>query len=114
MALQKTKSTNMGVDGNYWRIVQLNMNYDRLDAVCTVACYKDETVRNNGSQPLTQVQFDLSNSFHNDNYTNGEDTMKNISLKEAYKVLKSLAVTENAKEERKDEDLAFFSDAIDC
>jgi hypothetical protein len=120
MALQKTKSTLIGIDGNYWRIVQLNCNYDRIDAVCTIGLYVDETTRNAGANPIHSFKVDLSSQFHDDTYTDGSDVMKNISLKEAYKALKDLAIAEEAKpepvvdtDERKNDDLAFFNDALD-
>lgn len=113
MALQKNK-TIKGFIGNYWRIVQLNMNYDLQDAVMTVALYKDQTTRDaDSSAVIHSFQYDLSNSFHDENYSDGADVMKNISLKECYKVLKDLAITEEAKTEDKNEDLAYFSDASD-
>ncbi len=113
MALQKVKSTQMGVDGDYHRVLQLNCNYDRLDAVCTVGVYVDEAARNAGSTPIDSFQIDLAGQFHNENYKDGEDAMKNISLKEAYKALKALAVVEAAKDEDKNDALAFYADAED-
>lgn len=114
MALQKSKSTPMGVSGNYHRVLQLNCNYDRLDAVCTVGVYVDEAARIAGSTPMDSFQVDLAGQFHNENYKDGEDAMKNISLKEAYKALKALAVTEDAKPvDVRNEALAFYADAVD-
>ena len=113
MALQKIKSTDMGVDGDYHRVLQLNCNYDRVDAVCTVGTYVDQAARDAGNTPITTFQVDLSAEFHDKNYTNGEDIMKNISLKEAYKALKQMAIAEDAKEEGTNEALAFFADAVD-
>ncbi|MCK5604545.1 hypothetical protein KAR91_21835 [Candidatus Pacearchaeota archaeon] len=114
MALNKIKSTQMGVDGDYHRILQLNCNFDRLDAVCTVGTYVDEAARNAGSTPIATFQIDLADQFHNGNYNDGEDAMKNISLKEGYKALKKMAVDEAAKPvaDRRD-DLVFFADAED-
>ena len=116
MALQKNKSTAMGVNGTYHRILQLNCNYDRVDAVCTVGTYVDEAAREAGSTPIDSFQIDLADQFHNGNYKDGEDVMKNISLKEAYKALKKMAVDEAAKSDDDDSkraDLAFFSDTED-
>ena len=113
MALQKNKTTNYGVDGNYWRIAQLNCNYDRVDAVCTVLLYIDEAGRIAGNQPVDSFQVDLSGEFHDGTYADGDDVMKNISLKEAYKALKQMAQDEDAKIEDKNDSLAFFADAVD-
>ena len=117
MALQKSKTTQFGVPGDYWRILQLNCNYDRMDAVCTIGLYIDEASRNADNSPVDSFQVDLGGQFHNENYKDGEDAMKNISLKAAYKALKRMATDEAAKpddpEVSKNDDLAFFADAVD-
>ncbi len=113
MALQKSKETQFGISGNYWRIGQLNCNYDRVDAVCTILLYVDEASRLAGNQPVDSFQIDLSGEFHDGTYGDGDDVMKNISLKEAYKALKTLAQDEDDKTENKNDNLAFFADAID-
>ena len=113
MALQKVKATQFGVEGSYWRILQLNMNYDRMDAVCTIGLYIDKASRNAGNSPVDSFQVDLAAEFHDGQYVNGDDAMKNISLKEAYKTLKQMATDEAAKLVVVNVDLAFFSDAED-
>ena len=116
MALQKIISTAMGVEGDYHRVLQLNCNYDRMDAVCTVGVYVSAAARNDGSTPIDSFQVDLSGQFHDENYKDGEDAMKNISRKEAYKALKAMAVAEAAKtkdEDGKSEKLVFYADAKD-
>ena len=111
-AMKKAKTTQYGVTGNHWRIAQLNMNYDRPDAVCTILLYVDEAARDAGAQPIDSFQVDLSSDFHDGTYSDGDDVMKNVSLKEAYKSLKRLAQAEEAKDEGNDA-LAFFADAED-
>jgi len=114
MALQKTKTTLYGIDGNYWRIVQLNCNYDRIDAVCTIALYIDEAAYIAGNNHIDSFQVDLAIEFHNGSYTDGDDIMKSISLKEAYKALKKMATDESNKledDDTKRNDLAWFADA---
>lgn len=113
MGLLKTKSTKYGVDASYHRIIQLNMNYDRLDAVVTLATYTNKDDRDAGANPIDQFQVDLSTEFHDDIYSNGEDVMKNVSLKEAYKALDRMAKAEALKTEDKNEELAFYSDAVE-
>ena len=112
MGLQKQKTNASGNDGDYWRIDQLNCNYSRVDAVCTVLLYKDEAARNAGATPMDSFQVDLAAEFHEANAV-GDDIMKNLSLKEAYKALKKMAVEEDAKTEDKNDDLAFYADAVD-
>ena len=45
MALKKTKQLPTAVSAEYWRIVQLNANFDRLDAVMTLALYTTQQAR---------------------------------------------------------------------
>jgi len=111
MGLTKSKTTKSGYTAEYHRIGQLNMNYDRLDAVMTVLTYKDQASRDAGDEPTGSFQYDFGSNYHDENYSNGEDSMKNVSLKEAYKVLRSLSQAEEAKTEDKNEDLAYFADA---
>ena len=117
MALSKVKVTRFGVDANYHRVVQLNCNYDRLDAVCVIATYLNEAARLANESPIESFKLDLSGQFHNAHYTDAEDAMKNISLKEAYKALKQMALDEASKPNDPDspsnEELIFFSDAED-
>lgn len=113
MGLKKTKNLPSSVTCEYWRVIQQNMNFDRLDCVVTVAGYKDKTARDAGATPLDSIQVSLDGDYHDEVYINGEDAMKNVSLKELYKVLKTKALAEAAKEENKDENLAFFADALD-
>jgi len=122
MALQKTK-TIKGYDASYWRILQLNCNFDRPDAVVTFGLYKDKATRETDAGAIVdQYQIDLASDLLGDVYANGEDTVKNIKLKEAYKVFKAKAIAEAAKEvpetpeagEARDEALAWFADAEDA
>ncbi len=114
MALRKDKYIDIDLSGDYHRILQLNCNYDRMDAVCTVGTYISQSSREGGGSPKLTFQVDLAGEFHNKNYQDGEDVMKNISLKEAYKALKKMAVDEAAKpEDERRDDLAFYADAVD-
>ena len=112
MALQKNKLTK-GYEANYFRIIQYSANFDRNDAVITLALYKDKATRDADSNVVIEsFTFDLGSGFHEVQNTK-TDTVKNIKIAEAYKYLKNLAIAESLKEE-KDENLAFFADAIDA
>lgn len=115
MALQKNK-TSRGHLCNYWRILQYSANFDRSDAVITFGLYKDAVTREaDPNAVMESFTFDLGSGFHNLNYNNGQDTVKNIKLKEAYTFFKSLVVAEAAKPvEQQNTQLSFFSDAIDA
>lgn len=119
MSLIKNKS-HKGFTGEYHRIKQLNMHYDRLSAVVDVALYKDKATRDEDENAVMETfKIDLGSYFHDKNYTNGEDVMKNVSLKEAYKALDVMAKEEEAKRaklpegESLNEDLTFFADAVE-
>lgn len=106
MALQKTKQIK-GYDTNYWRIIQLNSNFDRSDAVITLALYKDKATRT--AEPgaiLETIAFDLGEDFANDIYDGRADKVRSIKLKEAYKILK-------IKSQEVDSEMAFFADAVE-
>ena len=113
MAIQKTKTVK-GIDCNYWRIVQLNQNYDRQDAVMTLALYVNKDTRD--ADPIGNVmdsyQTDLAINYHDKLYSNGEDEMRNVDRKEAYRVFLAKAQAEAEKEDDKDEALAWFADAV--
>lgn len=113
MALNKIK-TIKGVECSYWRILQLNQNYDRSDAVITLGLYKDKATREaDPTAIMDQYQTDLAVDYHNDEFS-GEDEMTNIDRSIAYSVLMTKAVAEAAKVEEKDEALAFFADATEA
>jgi hypothetical protein len=114
VALKKSKLI-FGFAAEYWRIIQINVNLDRPDAVVDLALYKDHATRL--AEPgavLSSVRIDLGQSFHEDIYTGQSDTMRNIKLKEAYKTLKALAAAEIEKPvEEQNASLTFFADAAD-
>lgn len=111
MAFKKTATTRSSVEVEYHRIAQLNMNYDRLDAVVVLAGYLNQEARNEGAEPVCSCQFDLSEHFHNEQ---GEGQLKNLNRAKAYEVIKQLAQAELEKdEEEQNKELAFFADAQD-
>jgi hypothetical protein len=110
MALQKTKQLPSGAICNYYRIVQTNMNYDRLDCVITLSGYLSKEARDSGATPIDSIQLDLSSHFHNKEYTSGEEILSNINRKSAYTVIKQLAQEEYDGEEQP---IHFFRGATD-
>lgn len=114
MALEKAKQVK-GYEASYWRILETHTNFDRADGVVVFGLYKDKATRD--LQPNAVVesyQVGLGESLLADIYDGDDDTVKNIKLKEAYKVFKARAVEESKKVgEDKDEALAWFADAKD-
>ncbi len=115
MAFEKTIIAPNGVGGEYWRIIQLNQSYLRNDAVIDIALYENRTQRLiPGITPLAARKFDIGYYYHDDQYLNGDDVMRNITLKESYRILKILAIAEHEKlEDGRNESLAWFWDAED-
>jgi len=118
MALEKIKKAK-GFNAKYWRVLQINSNLDRGDAVVTLGLYKDKATRTaDSSAVVDQYQIDLGDDLLS--ATGSKDTVKNINLSKAYKVFKNRAIAEKAKQDKGDGDetidgsLAFFSDAIDA
>jgi len=117
MALEKIKQTK-GFNAKYWRILQINSNLDRGDAVVTLGLYKDKATRTADSNAVVdQYQIDLGDDLLS--AKGSVDTVRNINLGKAYTAFKKKAVDEEAKrgnladDESLDESLAFFSDAVD-
>ena len=110
MALIK-KTQRKGFDCEYFRIIQVNCNADRKDAIATFALYKDKATRDEDANAVVDsYQIDLGEDFNTKALENGSmgDKMK----ASAYEVLKAKAVAEASKEEEVDEKLSFFSDAV--
>ena len=108
MGIIKNKTVK-GYVGSYWRIIQINCNFDRNDAVVTFGLYKDKETRNSDpSAVIDSYSIDLGEMLN----LSGNDTVKNINISKAYITLKEKALEESQKEE-KDDSLAFFADAVD-
>jgi len=117
MALKKAK-TNKGYEAEYWRVIQVNCNADRNDAVATFALYKDKKTRDEDANAVVDsYQIDLGEDFNNNVLSDDTKIGDNVK-KSAYEVLKAKAIIEDAKEEGEevqiDEALAFFADAIEA
>lgn len=114
MALKKSKTTPQGIPAEYWRIVQLNSNFDRLDACIDLALYTDQAAREAGAQPFGAYQHDLGADFAEKLFS-GNDKVKNINLQKAYTEFKAQAQAEAEKSiEERDAALAWFADAVDA
>jgi len=114
VALKKIKQIK-GHDNEYWKIVQINSNLVRGDAVITLSLYKDKATRDaDVDAVIDSYQIDLGVDLLES--TGKEDKVKNINLKQAYTISKAKAVAEEAKRgeegETLNEDLAFFADAV--
>ena len=116
MALKKAKQLPIGVTGEYWRIIQLNTNFDRLDGVIDLALYLSQAAREAGAAPMGSFSHQLGADFVDALY-NGADKVKNINLQKAYVELKKQAQAEKLKDPADPTytpDLAWFADAADA
>lgn len=112
MALKKIKQIK-GYNAEYWRIVQLNTNFESKESVITLALYKDKATRDADPTAIVDTyQYNLGSDFTEDIYNGESDRVRNIKLKEAYKIFHAKAEAETLKEEP-DQSLAFFADAVD-
>ena len=116
MAIIK-KTQRKGFECEYWRILQIDCNADRADAVATFGLYKDrETRLADLTAVIDQFQIDLGSEF-NDKILKDDTKIKDKVKKTAYEALKEKAIAEASKEvseegESRDESLAFFADAV--
>ena len=107
------KTQRKGFECEYFRVVQVNCNADRGDAVATFALYKDKKTRDeDATAVIDSYQTDLGADF-NDKVLSSEIDTKDVVKKSAYEALMVKATAEDLKEEDKDETLAFFKDATD-
>lgn len=126
MAFKKAK-TIKGHSNEYWRILQINTNFDRMDAVATFGLYKNVTTRNNDpnavvDQYTIQLGEQYAESIYEDSNGGDERMIKNIDRAKAYEIFKTKAQIEADKPDEvdgetnpdKNFDLAWFADTTDA
>ena len=85
MALQKSKSTNYGVNAEYWKVIGYNYIQSSGKYEITLGLWIDQTARNNLNKPLEKFIQTSDNPI--------------ASISNIYTYLKN--------------NMAFFSDAVD-
>jgi len=120
MALKKTQEIdNLGIEGNYHRVVQFNINFDSNDTVVTFQMYKNKATRDAGKNPTSQqIQREMKNRVINKEVIYQGETLSLLQVlkKLSYIALKEWATEEAAKQvddTTKDNEVAFFVDATD-
>lgn len=58
MAIQSEHELPTGVKGNYWKILQINMDFLNAHAAVTLGLYKDKRAREENKQVLETLVFD--------------------------------------------------------
>lgn len=56
MAIQKEKTMNNGSVGNYWRVLSVNIDRQRLTLSGRIALFKDQATSDAGGEPLGCVK----------------------------------------------------------
>ena len=56
MAIQKEKTMNNGSVGNYWRVLSVNIDRQRLTLGGRIALFKDQATSDAGGEPLGCVK----------------------------------------------------------
>lgn len=87
MALQKNTLTQYGVDANYWKLAQVNIDCVGLTAHVELSLYVSRDARIAGNQVISSVAFDWSG----ENFPFTKDAMAAGSVYvAAYDKIKSL------------------------
>lgn len=73
----------------YWRVIEVNCNWERGNAHMTVLVYKNKVARNNGKQPLDTVAYDFDGVLFEQVYGSLNLDTSN-PLKASYTYLKTL------------------------
>lgn len=73
MALLKSKELPNGATCEYWRLIEININYANRGCHATIAGYKDQAARLAGKQPMDGISFD----WYGDDFPFVEDEPQN-------------------------------------
>jgi hypothetical protein len=108
MALEKIKEIdNLGISGDYHKIVETNINWASRGSHVTLATYLNQQARLDGKNPLETTSFDWSgDEFPFDLPTLDAEGMNTIKV--AYTKIKESKLDEEGNETN------WFADAIDC
>ena len=127
MALQIVKPVDsIGIDAEYWKIIETNINYLTKNSHVTMAGYISEQTRLDGKNPATSVAFDWAG----DEFPFGLDVLSEEgenAVKVAYKKIKEskMEVKEITPESTDEEGVVTpavteevetneWSEAVDC
>jgi len=90
MALQLSHTAASGVSGDYWRICDLNINYDREECHCKLALFKDAAASAAGNTPLEVHQYDWSGADFTGSFDSATlDVVSQNPQERAYEKLKA-------------------------
>lgn len=91
MALQKTHTSPSGVDGNYWKIMQLDVDYVSQSIECNLCLFKDSTQAEAGSSALTNVTYEWGATEFDSHFDSAAlDVVNQNPQERAYELIKTL------------------------
>lgn len=105
MALQKKIATKYGIDADYWKIVDLNINWLTENSHVVLCGWASKEAREEGLKPLAQRGFDWSG----EKFPFTDEEPQN-ERGEAYEAIKN----ETTMDVDGNEIAGEFVDAIDC
>lgn len=112
MAFKKSKPTPFGVDGEYHKVVLINMDLVNDEVTVGVSCFHNEQAATAGRQALGYYSIDLASRLFA-RFPETELTVRDMNLKAAYMALREAAQVEEIKPGKKNLELVFFADAED-
>ena len=71
MALQKTKTLNTGVSGNYWKPREIVLREDLGTGYIIMALYKDKATRDNSDMTFLEASKQVSFKFNKEQLKKG-------------------------------------------
>lgn len=92
MALQKTITTDFGIDATYHKIAQLNINPHERQSHIEMLSFTDQQARIDGHQPLRSFIYD----WIGDEYPYSTDEASSNFIEQAYIKIKTLPEWEEA------------------
>jgi hypothetical protein len=91
MALQKTHTSPSGADGNYWRIMQINIEHNAETVYCNLCLFKDSTASDNDKNPLDNIDFEWDQTVFDSHFDAGAlDVVNQNPQERAYEYIKTL------------------------
>jgi len=60
MAIKKSFMTTFGIEGEYWRIAQTNIDWTTMMSHIEVFLYVNQDIRKEGNTPIASKVFDIS------------------------------------------------------
>ena len=91
MALQKTHETASGASGNYWKVMQLNVDYNQEQIYCNLCLFVDAAASAAGKNPIGNAEWEWgSTEFASHFEASVLDTVNYNPQERAYDLIKTL------------------------